>query len=164
MVKVKSVKIDGNEVQFFNSAVYVFADSESYALELDMIVSEVTQRKYQNEENLIIEMELEDGRVFSNIMAVRPWPGKLPGLTLYCGIDDMGEYPGFSVVSENDVEFPDIEEGITLEEIRKVEMPNERITLRLNLPIDQTEWLTKQKKAKLNELFQEIIYEYWERH
>lgn len=164
MVKVKSVIIDGNEVYFFKSAVYVFADSEGYALELDMIVSEVTQRKYQNEENLIIEMELEDGRVFSNIMEVRPWPGKLPGLTLYCGIDDMEEYPGFSVVSENDVEFPDIEEGITLEEIRKVEMPIEKITLKLNLPINQTEWLAKQKKAKLNELIQEMIYEYWEKH
>ena len=163
MVKVKSVKIDGEEVYFFNSAVYIFADSTGYTLELDMIVSEVRQRKYENEENLIIEMELEDGRVFSNIMHVRPWPGKLPGLTLFCGISSVDEYPGFAVVGENDVEFPDIEAGITLEEIRKVEMPFEKNSLRLNLPIERTEWLSSQKKGKLSDLFQEMIYDYWDK-
>jgi hypothetical protein len=56
--------------------------------------------------------------------------------------------------------FPNIEEGITLEEIRRVEMPNEKITLKLNLPIEQTEWLMKQKKSDLDEMFKEIIYDY----
>jgi len=163
MVKVKSVKIDGEEILFFNSAVYIFADSSGYILELDMIVSEVQQRKYEKEDNLIIEMELEDGRVFTNIMHVRPWPGKLPGLTLFCNIGDCQEYPGFKVFDENDSEFPDIEEGITLEEIRRVEMPYEKITLKLTLPIDQTEWLAKQRKSDLNKLFQSLIYSHWEK-
>src|SRR5690606_9701321 len=151
------------EILFFNSAVYIFADSSGYILELDMIVSEVQQRKYEKEDNLIIEMELEDGRVFTNIMHVRPCPGKLPGLTLFCNIGDCQEYPGFKVFDENDSEFPDIEEGITLEEIRRVEMPYEKITLKLTLPIDQTEWLAKQRKSDLNKLFQSLIYSHWEK-
>ena len=71
------------------------------------------------------------------------------------------EYLDFHIVNENDSSFPNLEEGITIEEIRKVEMPNEKITLKLNLPIDQTEWLSKQKVKDLNNIFKELIYEYW---
>ena len=66
-------------------------------------------------------------------------------------------------MTENDSFFPNIEEGITIEDIRKVEMPNEKVTLKLNLPIDQIEWIAKQKKQDLNELFKEMIYEYWKK-
>ena len=52
---------------------------------------------------------------------------------------------------------------LQLEEIRNVEMPNKNINLKLNLPIDQTEWLHKQKNKNLNEMFKEFIYEYWKK-
>ena len=42
-------------------------------------------------------------------------------------------------------------------------MPNEKVTLKLNLPIDQIEWIAKQKNTDLNELFKEMIYEYWKK-
>jgi hypothetical protein len=121
----------------------------------------VIVKKYKNEETLIVEMELQDGRIISSIMQVKIWSGGLPQLNLYCEVDDIEDYYDFDRVTENDSFFPNLEEGITLQEIRKVEMPNEKIVLKLHLPIDQTEWLSEQKSAVLNEMFKEMIYEYW---
>jgi hypothetical protein len=66
-------------------------------------------------------------------------------------------------VNENDSWFPNIEDGITIEEIRKVEMHNQEVRLKFNLPIDQVEWLKTQKKGRLNEIFQAFIYDYWKK-
>ena len=161
MVEVKSVKIDGENIFVFKSAIYIYITNDGNTLELDLIVSEVIVKKYKNEENLIIEIELQDGRIINSIMHLKIWSGGLPQLNLYCEVNDVEEYYDFDRVTENDSFFPNIEEGITLEEIRKVEMPNEKVTLKLNLPIDQIEWLSKQKNAELNEIFKEMIYKFW---
>jgi hypothetical protein len=164
LARVRFVKVDGESVHVFNSAIYIFESSSGATLELEMIVSEVAVKKYRNEENLIIEMELEDGRVINSIMHLKVLPGKLPQLNLFVELDKVDEYGEFDIVSENDSYFPNIEEGITLEEIRKVEMPNEKVTLKLNLPIEQVEWLHEQKSRELNEIFRELIYYYWEKN
>lgn len=162
MVTVKTVKIDGESILVFNSEIYVIESIEGYLLELDLIVSEVTVKKYQKENTLIVEIELEDGSLISSIMEVKVLPGKLPQLNLFCEIVDLDDYPTLRVVNENDSEFPNVEKtSITIEEIRKVEMPNERINVRLNLPIDQVEWLQKHKSKKLNQIFKELIYDFW---
>jgi hypothetical protein len=163
MVVVKSVKIDGESIPVFRNAVYIFESSSVFSLELNLIVSEVVVKKYKNVENLIVELELEDGRIINSIMHVKIMSGGLPQLNLFCELDDIHEYEDFDRVNENESWFPNIEEGITIEEIRKVEMPNEDVSVKLNLPIDQVEWLKKQKKKTLNEIFQKIIYEYWEK-
>lgn len=161
MVKVKTVKIDGEEIHIFNSAVYILESSLGYTLDLDIIVSEVAAKKYRNEENLIVEMELEDSRMLTFYMNLKSLSGGLPQLNLFCEISDASEYSGFQIVNENDLSFPNIEAGITLDEIRKYEMPNEKVTLKLTLPIDQVEWLKKKKSKELSEIFKEVIYEYW---
>jgi hypothetical protein len=163
MAIVKSVNIDGENIHVFNNAVYIFESSSGFTLELDLIVSEVVVKKYKNVENLIVEIELEDGRIINSIMHVKILSGGLPQLNLFCELDDIQEYEDFDLVNENDSWFANIEEGITIEEIRKVEMPNEDVSLKLNLSIDQVEWLKKQKKKTLNEIFQKMIYEYWEK-
>lgn len=163
MVGVKSLKIDGEDIHIFRSAIYIFESSLGFTLELDTIVSEVAVKKYQKEDNVIIELELEDGRLINSIMHLKTLHGGLPQLHLFCEIEDPEEYEGLSVVNENDPWFPDIEDGITIEEIRKVEMPDEDIRLKLRLPIDQVEWLKKQKKGTLNEVFKELIDEYWKK-
>lgn len=166
VAKAKSVKIDGESIYVFNSALYIFESSMGYTLEFDMIVTEVILKKYLNEENLIIEIELEDGRVISSIMNVKVLPGGLPQLNLFCDLDegDLKLYQDVDRVNESDLTFPSIENGLTLEEIRKVEMPNEKIKLKLSLPIDQVEWLEKQKAADINEMFKELIYHYWNKN
>lgn len=161
MVAVKSVKIDGENIHLFNSAIYIFESTTGSTLSLDMIVSEVTVKKYQKEETLIMEVELEDGRIIHSIMDVKILPGGLPQLNLFSELSEIDDYLDFDRVNENDSWFPNIEEGITIEEIRKVEMPSEDISLKLKLPIDQVEWLKKRKKKDLNELFKEMLYEYW---
>lgn len=161
MSKVKTVKIDGEEIYLFNSAIYIFESSSGNTLELEMIVSEVTVKKYRNEDTLIVEIELHDGTVINSIMHVKVFSGRLPQLHLFCEIDDPDEYMGVDRVNENDLWFPNIEEGITIEGIRKVEMPIEDVSLKLKLPIDQVEWLKKQKKQTLNDLIKEMIYEHW---
>ncbi|WP_040208863.1 hypothetical protein [Neobacillus jeddahensis] len=161
MVEVKSVKIDGEEIHLFKSAIYIFESSLAFTLELDMIVTEVVVNKYRKVDNLIMEIELEDGSIINSIMHVKTFTGGLPQLNLFCELDDPEEYSNINRVNENDSWFPTIEEGITLEEIRKVDMPIEEIKIKLNLPIDQVEWLKKQKKGGLNELFKELISEYW---
>jgi hypothetical protein len=161
MVGVKSVKIDGELIHVFNSAIYIFEASTGFTLELGLIVSEVAVKKYRNEDNLIIEIELEDGRIINSIMFVKSLQGGLPQLNLFCDLDDIHEYEDFDLVNENDSSFPNIEDGITLEEIRKVEMPIEDISLKLKLPIDQVEWLKKQKKKDLNEMMTELINSKW---
>lgn len=163
MAAVKSVKFDGAEIHVFKSAIYVFESSSGFTLELDLIVSEVVVKKYQKEENLIVEIELEEGRVVNSIMHVKTLSGGLPQLHLFCVFDDLQEYGDLDRVNENESWFPNLEEGITLEEIRQVEMPDEDITLKLKLPIDQVEWLKNQKKSKMNEMFKEWIYNYWEK-
>ena len=161
MVEVKSVKIDGENIYVFKTAIYLYITNDRNTLELDLIVSEVIVKKYKNEETLIIEIELQDGRIINSIMHLKVWSGGLPQLNLYCEVNDLEEYYDFDRVTENDSFFPNIEEGITIEEIRKVEMPNEKVTLKLNLPIDQIEWISKQKNTDLNELFKEMIYKFW---
>lgn len=124
-----------------------------------MIVSEIVVNKYGQEENLILEIELEDGRVINAIMHPQRLPGELPQLHLYCEIDDREEYGNINIVHEND-SFPKIEDGITLQDIRKVEMPEEKVVLKVKLPIDQAEWL-RSHKANLNEILKKAIYDYW---
>ncbi|MBB6443946.1 hypothetical protein [Bacillus benzoevorans] len=166
MIKVKTVKIDGKSIYLFNSALYIFESSIGYTLELDMIVTEVILKKYRNEENLILEIELEDGRMISSIMNVKVLPGGLPQLNLFCDLDegDLQLYHDLDRVNESDLTFPNIEDGLTMEEIRKVEMPNEKMKLKLSLPIDQVEWLEKQKPGDINEMFKEMIYDYWKKY
>jgi hypothetical protein len=159
MAGVKSVTIDGESIYLFNSALYVFESSKGCSLELDMIVSEVVLRRYKDKESHIIEIELEDNRIISSFMYVKIVPGRLPRMNLFCELEDGDEYPGLQKVHENDLEFPDVEQGITLEEIRKVEMPNEKVTLKLTLPIDQVEWLKEQKTKDLNAFFKELLGE-----
>jgi hypothetical protein len=163
MVVVKSVKIDGESIYVFNSAMYIFESSSGYTLQLDMIVSEVMVKKYKGYDNLIIEIELDDGRVINSIMHVKILQGKLPQLNLFCEFGDLDDFEDIIVLNENDFSFPNIEEGITIEEIRKVEMPIEDVRLKLRLPIDQAEWLSKQKKGALNEMIKEMIYDYMNR-
>lgn len=164
MAVVKTVKFDGEQIHMFNSAIYVFESGQDLSLQLDLIVSEVVLKKVNQAENLIVEIELQDDRLIQSIMHVKNIPGILPQLCLFAAIDNIQEYDYLDVVNENDAWFPNIEEGITLQEIRKVEMPDEEIRLKLKLPIDQVEWLKAQKKTRLNEMLQEMIYEYWERH
>ncbi|WP_066308983.1 hypothetical protein [Bacillus sp. FJAT-29814] len=163
MAKVKSVKFDGELIHVFNSAIYVFESGQDLTLQLDMIVSEIVVKKVQQVENVIAEIELEDGRMIDSIMHVKIIPGVLPQLSLFVELDDRQDYDFLDIVNENDAWFPNIEEGITIEEIRKVEMPDEEIRLKLKLPIDQVEWLKAQKKTRLTELLKEMIYEYWEK-
>jgi hypothetical protein len=163
MVEIKTIKIDGESIHIFKSAIYIFESSSGYTLELDIIVSELAVKKYKKIENLIIEIELADGRIINSIMHVKILSGGLPQLNLFCELDDIQEYEDFEKVNENDSWFPDIEEGITIEEIRKVEMPIEDISLKLKLPIDQVEWLKSQKKGALNEMFQAFISDYWKK-
>lgn len=163
MAVVKSVKIDGENIHIFNSAIYIFESHSGYTLELDLVVSEVTERKYKKEQNLIIEIELENGRLIDSIMHLKSLSGGLPQLNLFCDLNDIDEFADLDRVNESSSWFPNVEEGVTLEEIRKVEMPNENISLKVNLPINQVEWLKKQKKASLNEMLQEFITEYWKK-
>jgi hypothetical protein len=161
MVSVKSVKIDGEEIHIFKSMIYIFESNSRFTLELDMIVSEVVLKRYKNEETLIIEIELDGGRIISSIMNVHFLYGRLPQMNAFMDVEDPNEYLDLQRINENDSLFPDLDEGITIEEIRKVEMPNEKVTLKLNLPIDQVEWLKEQKARELNEIFKEFIYHYW---
>ncbi|NWQ44309.1 hypothetical protein MLOOGBEN_26840 [Bacillus sp. EB106-08-02-XG196] len=163
MAVVKSVKIDGENIYIFNSAIYIFESHLGYTLELDLLVSEVTERKYKKEQNLIIEIELENGRLIDSIMHLKSLSGGLPQLNLFCDLNDIDEFGDLDRVNESSSWFPNVEEGVTLEEIRKVEMPNENISLKVNLPINQVEWLKKQKKSSLNEMLQEFITEYWKK-
>ncbi|MEH7014302.1 hypothetical protein V7087_26415 [Neobacillus niacini] len=159
MAAVKTVKIDGEIIHIFNSVIYIFESHSGFTLELDLIVSEVIVKKYKQEQTLIIEIELEDGRIIDSIMHLKTLSGGLPQLNLFCDLNDIDEYEDFDRVDENSSWFPNVEDGITLEEIRKVEMPNEDVSLKLKLPIDQVEWLKKQKKKDLNEMFTHLINE-----
>ncbi len=163
MVKIKSVKIDGESIFIFNSALYIFASGTGFTLELDMIVTEVTVNRYRNEESLIIEIELEDGKIISSIMNLKVFTRGLPQLNLYCELDEgeLDYYHDLDRVHESDLTFPTIDEGVTLEAIRNVEMPDKRIKLNLTLPIDQVEWLEKRKVKNINEMVKELIYDYW---
>jgi hypothetical protein len=163
MVAVKSVKIDGEMIHVFKSMIYLFESSSGITLSLDMIVSEVVVKTYKNEETLIVEIELEDGRIISSIMHLKIFSRRLPQMNLYMELHNLEEYQDFPKINENDSLFPTIEEGITIEEIRKVEMPNAKVTLKLNLPIEQVEWLDKQKVRDLNDIFKKLIYDFWKK-
>ncbi|WP_110929571.1 hypothetical protein [Bacillus massiliglaciei] len=161
MVKVLSVKIDGEEIHIFNSFLYIFESHGFHTLELDLIVSEVAQRRYNKEENHIIELVTE-GTEINAFMFSKGLPGGLPRINLYAEIEGSEVYPFLPVFHEGDRGFPDIEEGLTIEEIRKVEMPEEFFTCKVKLPIDQVEWLSKKKPKEFKEFLQKAIAEQWE--
>jgi hypothetical protein len=162
-LEIESVKIDGENIHMFDSTIYIFESSSGYTLEVAMIVSEVVVNKYKNVENLILEIELKNGRLINSIMHLQSLSGGLPQLQLFCVVDDPEEYKDIYLVKEIDPVFPQIGEGITLKEIRKFEMPNERVKLNLTLPIDQAEWIAQKKKSEIEKILKEAIYEYWER-
>ncbi|OCA86933.1 MULTISPECIES: hypothetical protein [unclassified Bacillus (in: firmicutes)] len=159
MVGVKTVNLDGEEIYIFNSAIYILETSSGFSLELDIIVSEVALKKYSSRESIIAEIELSDSRVISSFMYIKSIPGRLPQLNLNCVIDGPYEYQGFDHIDENGINFPDVEKGISLADIRKVEMPDEKITLKLTLPIDQVEWLRGKTSKELKQIFKAIIYD-----
>src|SRR4051794_40325053 len=101
MAVVKSVTIDGESIHVFRNAVYIFESSSGFTLELDLIVSEVVVKKYKTVENLIVEIEFEDGRIINSIMHVKILAGGLPQLNLFCALDDIQEYQDFDRVNEN---------------------------------------------------------------
>ncbi len=160
MVGVKTVNLDGEKVHIFNSAIYILETSSGFSLELDIIVSEVALKKYSNHESIITEIELTDNRVISSFMYIKLIPGRLPQLNLNCSIDGPFEYQGLDYINENETNFPDIEKGISLADIRKVEMPDEKISLKLTLPIDQVEWLRGKTSKELKQIFKAIIYDH----
>ncbi len=164
MVKVQEIKIDGESLHVFNSAIYIIESSTGYTLQLDAVVSEVVVLKYQNEETLLVEIELQDERQITSFMHLKRLSGGLPQLNLFCDLNDIEDFHDFLMINENESSYPNVEEGITLEEIRKYEMPNEKITLKLKLPIEQTEWLSKQKPGELSEIIKEAIYDYWRKY
>ena len=94
MIKVISVKIDGEEIHVFNSAIFVFEASSGFTLECNLVVTEVVVKKYQREENVIVEIELEDGRLINSIMMVNTIHGGLPQLHLCCDLGDIGAPEG----------------------------------------------------------------------
>ena len=162
MVGVKTVNLDGEEIHIFNSAIYILGTSSGFSLEVDIIVSEVALKKYSSRESIIAEIELTDNRVINSFMYIKSIPGRLPQLNLNCEVDSPDEYQDLDYINENETDFPNIEEGITLADIRKVEMPDEKITLKLTLPIDQVEWLRGKKPKELNQIIKSIIYDYME--
>ncbi|MFS0880675.1 hypothetical protein [Metabacillus niabensis] len=164
MVKVQEIKIDGEGLHVFNSAIYIIESSTGYTLQLDAVVSEVVVLKYQNEVTLLVEIELQDGRQITSFMHLKRLSGGLPQLNLYCELNDIDDFHDFLMINENDSSYPNVEDGITLEEIRKYEMPNEKITLKLKLPIEQTEWLSEQKPGDLSNIIKEAIYDYWRKY
>lgn len=164
MAVVKSVKLDGEVVHIFNSAIYFFESSSAVTLELDIIISEVVLRKYKNIDNVIAEIELEDGRMINSIMHIKVLTGRIPRINLYCEPEDPDEYKDFDRLNEFDSQFPNIEDGITIEKIREVEMPDEKITIKVTLPIDQVEWLKEQKHTELSRMLNEMIKDYWKNH
>ncbi|MDQ0226357.1 hypothetical protein [Metabacillus niabensis] len=164
MVKVQEIKIDGEGLHVFNSAIYIIESSTGYTLQLDAVVSEVVVLKYQNEETLLVEIELQDGRQITSFMHLKRLSGGLPQLNLFCELNDIDDFHDFLMINENDSSYPNVEDGITLEEIRKYEMPSEKITLKLKLPIEQTEWLSEQKTGDLSNIIKEAIYDYWRKY
>ena len=160
MVGVKSVNLDGEKIYIFNSAIFILETSAGFSLELDIIVSEVALKKYSSRESIIAEIELTDNRVISSFMYIKSIPSRLPQLNLNCEIDSPDEYKGLDHIDENEANFPDIEKGISLANIRKVEMPDEKITLKLTLPIDQVEWLRGKKPRELKQMIKAFIYDH----
>ncbi|MEW9109912.1 MAG: hypothetical protein AB2374_11235 [Cytobacillus gottheilii] len=157
MAKLKSIQIDGENIVYFNSAIYLFHANSGCTLQLDIIVSEITIKKYTDRESHIIEVELENGSLVTSFMTANILPGRIPHLNFVSEVEDADEYSELPAVHENDLNFPDIEQGITLEEIRKVEMPYEKVALKLTLPIDQAEWLQQKTKKELNAIFKELL-------
>lgn len=164
MVKVQEIKIDGESLHVFNSAIYIIESNTGYTLQLDAVVSELVVLKYRDEETLLVEIELQDGRQITSFMHLKRLSGGLPQLNLFCELNDIEDFHDFLMINENGSSYPNVEEGITLEEIRKYEMPNEKITLKLNLPIEQTEWLSKQKPVDLSNIIKEALYDYWRKY
>ena len=160
MVGVKKVNLDGEEIHIFNSAIYILETSSGFSLELDIIVSEVAIKKYSGRDSIIAEIELTDNRVINSFMYIKSIPGRLPHLNLNCEIDGPNEYRGLEHIDDNETNFPDIEKGISLADIRKVEMPDEKITLKLTLPIDQVEWLREKKPKELKQIIKAMIYDH----
>ncbi|WP_409294186.1 hypothetical protein V1498_13220 [Peribacillus sp. SCS-26] len=157
MAGIASLRIDGEEIMVFNASIYIFKSSGGYSLELECVVGEITATKYEKVENMIVEIELTNGSYLNTIMHKGNGKGRLPRLHIYCELDDPDEYKGIPVIDENEADFPDIDEGLSLAEIREYEMPMVKVKLAAVLPINQAEWLGKLKKKELEAFLTEAV-------
>lgn len=85
---------------------------------------------------------------------------EIPNLELCVRIEDPEEFKELKMVNWNTpIEEYSLRSDITIEEIRKIEMPNRKVEIESTLPIDLEEWVFY-NEDNISEILKEALYDY----
>lgn len=169
---INKVQINGEAIHVFDYICYFIKSAENdYRLNIELVVSEVVAKKYYRHGQIDVQLTYENEEVEMLIMDIDyleevSGDAEIPimelGATLTSieGYEDIKVYDD-SVIWNEDRGWPRVTPSVTIEDIRRVEMPDEEIdiSMTLTLPIDLTEWIHK-NNVNFEEILKEALYEY----
>ncbi|WP_028392736.1 hypothetical protein [Bacillus cihuensis] len=165
MPQIKRVKINGEEIRLLNNVLYLhYSEGDGYSLLLDTVITEVDARKYSHKDKAEVLLRYDDDKEESLDMFItgvtEVGNGDVPVLELEVNIDNHEKFRNLEVVNGDSIEckFPDPTVGITIEEVRKIDMPSDKIDITAILPIDLKEWL--HSNNNISEILKEALYDY----
>jgi hypothetical protein len=166
---IKSVKLNDEPIHVFDYNWYIYDHEDGdYDLNLELIITEIVAGKFNFEDKVNVSLrydnEEEQNLLMSVDSVIEVGHPEIPTIDFSGPIDDPKEFEGLRIVKwkTSYEEYRFHKEDITIEEIRKVEMPNRdvNINLNLNLPIDLQEWV-EQNEGKVKEIIEESLYNFW---
>lgn len=167
---INKVQINGEAIHVFDYIWYLIKITENdYRLNIELVVSEVVAKKYYRHGEIDVQLTYENEEVETLIMDIDYLEGvsgdaAIPimelGVTLTSidGYEDIKVYDD-SVIWREGGEWPRVSPSVTIEDIRKIEMPDEIIDISVTLPIDLTEWIHT-NHDNIGEILKEALYDY----
>ncbi|MEH7157458.1 hypothetical protein [Neobacillus drentensis] len=163
-MEIKSIKINDEMIHIFDYALFIFDGNENdYSLSLDIMVSEVVALKFYNEDKVKVCWQYNNGEEQTFMMnldhVTEVGNTEIPELNLTVDIDNPKDFWWLKTVNfDTKEEYPSLRKDITIDEIRKVEMPDRELDLTVMIPIDLEEWLYRSDNQ--SEILKEALYDY----
>lgn len=167
MRKITTIKLNNQEEHIYSYEMYIFDEEEDgYDFHIEVVISEIVAEKYYEASEIDVTIIYENNEEKQLSMKVfditQVGNAEVPILHLCKESINIDEYRDLRVFNVDNYEVRDIKSDLTIEDIRKVEMPLSEVYTTLILPIDQTEWIDWTGEG-INEMLSEAIYDYWKK-
>ncbi|MDQ0975878.1 hypothetical protein QFZ31_005756 [Neobacillus niacini] len=165
MKDIKYVRINEELIHVFDYVRYVY-DNEigDCFFHLDLIVTEVVIIKYVFDQEVKVSLVYNNGEEHTFTMLVQGVTevgnAEIPILELCVKIDDPEKFQELKIVKwDTPLEEYSLGNNITIEEIRRIEMPNREVQFEATLPIDLEEWVYS-NRHKISTILTEALTDY----
>ncbi|MES1047224.1 hypothetical protein FOA22_22480 [Heyndrickxia oleronia] len=170
MSKIVTVKFDNEPVHVFDSTIYIYQnESNKFGLNLEFIITEIVAKKYHYYRDKVnVTFELSNGMIKNYPMSVEDVTevgnAEIPVIFLHTDIPSIEGFEDVIILDDDtfNEKYPELNKNISIEEIRKVEMPKEDVDIEVNLPIDLAEWIYANEK-NMSAILEEALHDYWKK-